>query len=239
MRSSNPLLNSKTYSASTFGQEVMTKQGTYLKTSLLVSICFFVASLTFTPGGVHYRIPAIIAGLILLIITLFKKNWAPFTAPLYAACQGAALGGLSYVYYHLFYPGIIVNTVLLTFGVFILMLYLYQSKTIVVTNKLRTGIIATTGAIALTYLVSFLLSFFGISIPFIHSSGLFGIGFSFLVVGIAAFNLLLDFDFIENVSNSKSAPQYLEWFSALSLLVTLVWLYIEILHLLSKLNRRR
>ena len=135
----------------------------------------------------------------------------------------------------MFYEGIVLQAVALTMGTALVMLVLYQSNIIPVTDKLRMGIVAATGGIALLYLLTWVLSAFGWAVPLIHQNGLIGIGFSLLVVGVAAFNLLLDFDFIERASN-QGAPKYMEWFGAFGLIVTLVWLYIEFLRLLSKLR---
>ena len=163
-------------------------------------------------------------------------NLARITAPLYAVAEGLVLGAISAAFEAQF-EGIVLQAVALTIGVFATMLVLYATGRIRVTARLRTGIIAATGAVCLVYFVSILFSIFGSSVPYIHSSGPIGIGFSLLVVGIAAMNLTLDFDFIERAEQA-GAPRHLEWFAALGLVVTLVWLYLEILRLLAKLRER-
>lgn len=235
----SPVLNDKVFrSGMQSTDEIMTKEGTYMKTGILLTLCVCAASFTFSSGGMVWMWPGIIGGLIFALITAFKKEWSAITAPAYAIFEGLALGGISYAYQAM-YQGIVVNAVMLTFAVFIIMLVLFQTRIIQVTDKLRTGITVATGAIFLVYMVSFIMSFFGASIPMIHGSGMIGIGFSLLVVGIASFNLLLNFDFIENASRTNQLPKYMEWFGAFGLMVTLVWLYLEILRLLSKLNSRR
>ena len=158
------------------------------------------------------------------------------TTPLYAALEGLALGGISLAF-EARYPGIVMNAVGLTFGTLAALLLAYRSGLVRATENFKLGIFAATGGIALLYLVSMVMGFFGKSIPFIHGSGLIGIGFSVFVVIIASLNLVLDFDFIETASR-RGAPKYMEWYGAYGLMVTLVWLYLEILRLLSKINSR-
>lgn len=176
-----------------------------------------------------------IGGFIVALITVFKAQWSPITAPIYAALQGLFLGGLSATM-DAMYPGIVIQAVALTFGTMFGMLFLYRAGIIKVTEKFRSGLLAATAGIFFVYLLSWILGFFGIQMPMIHEGGLLGIGFSLFVVVIAALNLLLDFDFIHK-SSGMGAPKYMEWYGAFGLMVTLVWLYIEFLRLLSKLNR--
>lgn len=177
----------------------------------------------------------IVVGLVLAIVTVFKPKAARITAPLYAMAQGLFIGAITHVFEGAF-PGIGLQAVGLTFAVFAIMLVLYATGTIRVTSKLRMGIIAATGAVAVVYLFSLGMRLFtGSHMPMIHDSGAMGIGFSLLVVGIAAFNLLLDFDFIERGVQAR-APKYMEWFAAFGLMITLVWLYLELLRLLAKLR---
>ncbi len=237
-KSGNPTLNPKNFRDLVQpGAEVMTQEGAFIKTAILLAICIATATLTFGPQGFGFAIPGTIAGLVFCLITIFKKNWAPITAPLYAAAEGLVLGAISYLY-QVQYQGIVFNAVMLTFAVMAIMLFLYSTNIIRVTEKLKTGIMVATGAIFIVYLISFIMSFFGTQIPMLHSAGPLGIGFSLVVVGIAAFNLLIDFDFIEKAASSRSLPKYMEWYGAFALMVTLVWLYLEILRLLSKLNKR-
>lgn len=177
---------------------------------------------------------AVFVGLGLALLSFFKPRWAPVTAPLYAVAEGLFLGAISAAF-EAQYDGIVVQAVVLTVAVFAMMLVLYATGRIRVTPRFRLGIIAATGGIFLVYMVSFVFSLFGGSVPFIHDSGPIGIGFSLVVVVIAALNLTLDFDFIDR-AEAAGAPKHMEWFAALALVVTLVWLYLEILRLLSKLR---
>ena len=190
-------------------------------------------SQTFAP----LMMTGLILGFIMGLVTVFKKSWAPVTAPMYALCEGLFIGGISAIF-ELSYPGIVIQAVALTFGTLFCLLTAYKSGMIKATENFKLGIVAATGAICMIYLVSFIMSFFGASIPLIHSSGPFGIVFSLVVVTIAALNLVLDFDFIEHGAQ-MNLPKYMEWYAAFGLIVTLVWLYIEILRLLAKLRDRR
>ena len=168
-----------------------------------------------------------IGGFILAMVTIFKKTWAPVTAPLYALVEGFFLGSISAMY-ELRFDGIVFQAVMLTFGTLFALLMAYRSGLIKATENFKLGVIAATGGIALVYLATIVLGFFGINIPLIHESGIVGIGFSLFVIVIAALNLVLDFDFIEN-GVEQGAPKYMEWYGAFGLMVTLVWLYIEFL----------
>jgi uncharacterized YccA/Bax inhibitor family protein len=179
----------------------------------------------------------IVGGLVTALVTVFKKTWSPVTAPLYAVLEGFALGGIS-VMLESVYPGIVIQAVALTFGTAGCLLIAYKSGVIKVTENFKLGVFAATGGIALIYIATAVLGFFGIQIPYIHENGLIGIGFSLVVVVIAALNLVLDFDFIEKGAE-HGAPKFMEWYAAFGLMVTLIWLYIEILRLLAKLNSRR
>ncbi|PLW79882.1 hypothetical protein C0585_05500 [Candidatus Woesearchaeota archaeon] len=245
MRTGNPTLNKNSFNQfqdQSFS-EVMTLDGTVNKTFLMLLILIIPAFYTWNSvnsiiesGMVQiYMFGSLIAGLILALMTVFKKNWSPITAPLYAFAEGIFLGLIS-VFMEMVYPGIVFQAIALTFGTLFLLLFLYKSRIIKATENFKLGVVSATGAIALIYIASIVLSFFGINIPFIHESGLIGIGFSLFVVVIAALNLVLDFDFIENASGK--APKYMEWYGAFGLMVTLIWLYIEILRLLAKLRDR-
>jgi uncharacterized YccA/Bax inhibitor family protein len=178
-----------------------------------------------------------IGGFIVAMVTVFKHAWAPYTTPLYAAFEGAALGGISFIFEQQ-YPGIVSQAIFLTFGTLGALLVAYRSGIIKATENFKLGVAAATGGIFLVYLLSFIVGFFGVEVPLIHSSGTFGILFSLFVVVIAALNLVLDFDFIEEGAE-RGAPKYMEWYGAFGLLVTLIWLYLEILRLLAKLQSRR
>jgi uncharacterized YccA/Bax inhibitor family protein len=248
MRSSNPALNSKTFDqfgpAASTSTGVMTIDGTVNKTAILLLIAlatsFFVWRMYFTaqnPAVVSpWMLGGAIGGLIFAIITAFKKQWAPITAPVYAALEGLFLGGIS-AFYEARFHGIVLQAVGLTFGVAFALLMVYKSRLIKVTQNFRLGVAAATGGVFLLYLASMILGFFGIRIGFIHDNGVFGIVFSLIVVTIAALNLVMDFDFIEQGAE-HGAPKFMEWYAAFGLMVTLVWLYIEILRLLGKARKR-
>jgi uncharacterized YccA/Bax inhibitor family protein len=245
MRSGNPALTADTFEQfrAIPGVEQMTIGGTVNKTALSLAILMITA--TYTWNGAATGNPTIgplvigsmVGGFIVAIVTVFKQTWAPYTTPLYAALEGIVLGAISAIF-ELRYPGIVSQAVFLTFGTLAALLLAYRSGLIKATENFKLGIVAATGGIALLYLLSFVLGFFGVSIPLIHSSGPWGILFSGFVVVIAALNLVLDFDFIER-GVERGAPKYMEWYGAFGLLVTLIWLYLEILRLLAKLQDRR
>ena len=247
MRTANPALNRKTFEGGIARQmdERMTINGTVHKTAFLLMLAIVPAMwvwaqffATKNPAVIMpYMIGGLIGGLIFAMITIFKRTWAPVTAPMYAVLEGLFLGGISATF-EAMYPGIVIQAVGLTFGTLFFLLFAYRSGMIKVTENFKLGVVAATGGIFFVYLISFVLGFFGINVGFIHESGLMGIGFSMFVVVIAALNLVLDFDFIEHGAES-GAPKYMEWRAAFGLMVTLVWLYLEILRLLAKLNSRR
>lgn len=223
----------------------MTVQGTATKTLLLLAIATFTGAFTWyqversgvlNPG---LLIGSFVGGLIFFFATVFKKEWAPVTAPLYAACEGVLLGAIS-LFCEMRYPGIAIQAVGLTFATAALMLFMYATRMVRVTAQFTAAIMAGTMALALFYCVAFLLSLFGISGPvaMIYGSGPLGILISVVAVGLAAFNLLLDFDFIERGERSGAA-KIMEWYGAFGLMVTLIWLYLELLRLLRKLSDRR
>ncbi|MBD3264215.1 MAG: hypothetical protein GF375_03830 [Candidatus Omnitrophica bacterium] len=240
MRTSNPALNignmSQRGSFESAGS--MSIQGTINKTAILLGIAVLSASWVWAnvTTMISFVTPAAVVGFILAIVTIFKKEWAPVTSFLYVLCEGVVLGGLSAIFEQR-YPGIVIQAVGLTFGVLFCMLVAYKSELIKVTRKFRLGVIVATGSIVLLYIVNLVMSFFGANIPFIHQSGAIGIGFSILVVIIASLNLILDFDLIERASKA-GAPAYMEWYGAFAIMITLIWLYLEILRLLGKTRRR-
>jgi uncharacterized YccA/Bax inhibitor family protein len=179
----------------------------------------------------------LIGGLIFALITTFKKTWAPVTAPIYALLEGLLLGGISATFEQR-YPGIAIESVCLTFGTMFVLLLAYRSGMIKVTQKFRLGVVAATGAIFLFYMMEMVLGFFGIHFVAVNGSGLLGIGISLVIVCVAALNLVLDFDFIER-GVAAGAPKYMEWYGAFGLMVTLIWLYLEMLRLMAKLRGRR
>jgi uncharacterized YccA/Bax inhibitor family protein len=248
MRTSNPALSSKVFEGLEPTTDTMSIQGTVNKTLiLLLLVCVSAVWIwnryygalepSQAPADISlWMIGGAIGGFIVALVTIFKKPWAGVTAPIYALLEGLFLGGISAIF-EAQYPGIVIQAVGLTFGTLFCLLVVYTSRIIKVTQNFRLGIVAATGGIALFYLASLVLGMFGINIPLIHENGLIGIGFSLFVVVIAALNLVLDFDFIENAA-AQGAPKYMEWYGAFGLIVTLVWLYIEILRLLSKLRSR-
>ncbi|KGM52456.1 membrane protein [Lysobacter concretionis Ko07 = DSM 16239] len=250
MRSSNPALKGASFLDLHSGtivrgrSDVMSLNGTVNKTGMLLLLCVLTASFAWsqvsTPAGIvgaqPYMWGGLIGGLVLAMVTIFKKEWAPVTAPLYALVEGFFLGAISAMFNHM-YEGIVMQAVLLTFGTLFALLFAYRSGLVKATENFKLGVVAATGGVFLVYMASMVLGFFGINIPMIHESGLLGIGFSLVVVVIAALNLVLDFDFIET-GVEQGAPKYMEWYGAFGLMVTLVWLYIEFLRLLSKLQSR-
>ena len=242
LRSGNPALSSKTFSdLSKSSSNFMTLDGTVNKSILSLLILVGVGSLTFSPDYYWLIWPGFIGGFIVALITIFKKNLAPITVPIYAALEGAALGAVSNIYANAFYPGIVMQSILLTVGIFAALLFAYKTKIIAPTQNFKLGIFAATGGIMLFYVISIIFSLFTKQTPPMldpTNASIVSILFSVFVVIIAALNLVLDFDFIEE-GVEKGAPKYMEWYGAFGLLVTLVWLYLEILRLLAKLNSRR
>ena len=244
MKTSNPVLNGKEFVGYAELGNRMTLEGTVNKTGLLLLCAMATAAWTWhlfnqshNPADV---LPSLwigsIGGFICAMVTVFKKEWSPVTAPAYALLEGLALGGISAVL-ELRFPGIAIQAVSLTFGTLLVLLLAYRSGLIPVTQRFRMGIVAATGAIMLFYVLQFALGFFGVHFTSINGSGPIGIGFSLIVVGIAALNLVLDFDFIATGAR-MGAPKYMEWYGAFGLMVTLVWLYLEIVRLLTKLRGR-
>ncbi len=246
MRTANPALSNDTFTG--FGriarEEQMSIQGTVNKALLLVLCVFITAAWTW---NIFYRtmnpqavmpllVIGAVAGFIVALVTVFKQSWAPVTAPIYALLEGLVIGGVSSVAEAQF-PGIVIQAVGLTFGTCLALLLAYKSGLIRASENFKLGVVAATGGIAVFYLVTLVLGFFGVRIPLIYQSGPVGIAFSLFVVVIAALNLVLDFDFIEQGA-AAGAPRYMEWYAAFGLMVTLIWLYLEILRLLMKLRSR-
>jgi len=248
MRTANPALNAKTFTdvpRTADPSRVMTIQGTVNKTLfmliLLLIPAVWVWKQFFATGNPQAIMPwlygGVIGGFIVALVTIFKKQWSPVTAPLYAVLEGCAIGGISALFEARF-PGIVIQAVALTCGTLLCLLFAYKLRIIKVTENFKLGVVAATGGIALIYVITIVLGFFGIRMPYIHESGIIGIGFSVFVVIIAALNLVLDFDFIEKGAAS-GAPKFMEWYAAFGLMVTLIWLYLEILRLLAKTRSRR
>ncbi len=241
MRSGNPALRAGTFSrARSFDStNAMSIQGAVNKTLILLGLTVFSASWVWDNPAIFipYIFPALIIGMAIALITAYKREWAPITGPIYAIVEGVFLGAISAVF-EARYPGIVIQAVGLTFGTLFCMLAVYKTGIIKISRGFILGVVSATGAIFLLYVVNMVMSFFGAGIPFIHESGPLGIGFSIFVVIIAALNLVLDFYVIEKGAEA-GAPKYMEWYGAFALLVTLIWLYLEILRLLAKLQNRR
>ena len=233
-RSGNPAFSQGFGINENISGEAMTLDGTVNKTGILLALCVGGAYFGWNSPGLV--MPAILIGFVIALFTIFRPKNSPYTAPAYAAIEGVALGGITMIF-EAQYPGIGIQAIGLTFGILASLLFCYKSGIIKPTENFRLMIFAGTMGIFILYLVSFIMSFFGNSIGFIHSNGLFGIGFSLFVVAIASLNLVLDFDLIEEGAE-KGMPKYLEWYGAFSLMVTLIWLYLEILRLLAKIRSR-
>jgi uncharacterized YccA/Bax inhibitor family protein len=225
--------------------EAMTVEGAINKTALLLLLLVVPATWVWTEvvrsASVETALPwmvgGLIGGLIAAMVTIFKKDWAPVSAPIYAACEGLAIGGISATF-EMQYHGIVLQAVALTFATLLCMLVAYRSGLIKVTDKFRMGVVAATGAIALVYVVTMVLSLFHVNVPFVFGGGgTAGIVISLVIVTVAALNLVLDFDFIERGADA-GVPKYVEWYAAFGMMVTLIWLYLEVLRLLSNLRRR-
>ena len=247
MRTSNPALSSTTFSG--LGRVARTEdrmsiQGATNKSLLLLLLVCLTASWTwgifFKSGNPAAVMPLVlvggIGGFIVALVTIFKAPWAGITAPIYALLEGLVIGGIS-SFAEAKFPGIVIQAVGLTFGTCLALLLAYKSRLIQATEGFKRGIVAATGGIALFYIISMVLGLFGVRIPLVFGAGPVGIIFSLIVVTIAALNLVLDFDFIEQGA-AQGAPKYMEWYGAFALMVTLIWLYIEILNLLMKLRSR-
>ena len=240
MRSGNPALNSKTFTTLDQGSYgAMTIEGTVNKTIISLLLLMATASYSWTNPSTGLMVIGFIGGFIMALITIFKKTWAPYTVSGYALLEGLALGGISQIFEKQ-YPGIASQAIFLTFGILAALLLAYKTKLIKPTENFKLGVTAATGGIFIMYLISWVIGLFssGASILSPDNTSLFSIGISLFVVVIASLNLVLDFDFIEEGSE-RGAPKYMEWYGAFGLLITLIWLYLEILRLLAKLYGRR
>lgn len=250
-KSGNPTLSENRFKSTVLDQvvsleNVMTVNGTLQKFGFLFLMLMgtaFYAWKEVMAGGTNTQLFIYLGafgGLGIAILLMFKKEWAPYLSPAYALLEGLFVGAIS-AYFHAAFseiaPGIIFNAVGLTFGTAIAMYLLYSFKIIKATEKFKSIIITATAGIAIFYLITIALGFFGITIPFLHEGTAIGIGFSIFVVALAALNLILDFDMIEKGAE-LGAPKYMEWYGAFGLLVTIIWLYLEILRLLAKINKR-
>jgi len=244
LRSTNPVLKESAFAGAIPTGETMTIQGTVNKTGLL--LLFVVATAAWTWGLAHSETPGaaypwmmggLVGGLVVALVTIFKKEWSPISAPIYALLEGLVLGGISAIF-EKSYPGIAVQAISLTFGVMFVMLLAYKFRIVQATRGFKLGVIAATGGIALVYALNMLMSLFGHSqMSFLNAATPLGIGISLFVVIIASLNLIIDFDKIETGAR-MGAPKYMEWYGAFGLMVTLIWLYMEMLRLLGKVRRR-
>ena len=239
LRSGNPVLSKSTFNSTTNVTETMTINGTVNKTVISLFLLVGTGYLTFNTMNTVLLIACGIGGFIVALITVFRKHWAPITVPIYAILEGGMLGGISFMYNNM-YNGIVTNAIFLTLGILLSLLMAYRSGLIKPSENFKLGVAAATGGIAIVYLINFVMGFFGsgMGIMNINNSSIMSIGFSLVVIVIASLNLVLDFDFIEEGAE-KGAPKYMEWYGAFGLLVTLIWLYLEILRLLAKLNSRK
>ena len=244
LRSNNPVLKEKVFAGAIPTGETMTIQGTVNKTGLL--LLFVVVAAAWTWGMGHSETPeaasawvlgGALGGFVVALVTIFKKEWSPISAPVYALLEGLVLGGISAIFNNA-YPGIAVQAISLTFGVLFVLLLAYKFRIVQATRGFKLGVIAATGGIAIVYLINMVMSlFFHTSMSFLNAATPLGIGISLFVVIIASLNLILDFDMIETGAR-MGAPKYMEWYGAFAMMVTLIWLYMEILRLLSKVRRR-
>lgn len=243
-RTSNPALNSNTFSeqinnnSSLLLDAKMTIKGTVDKTAISLVLLIASAYYTFSPNMESMILFGSIGGLILAILTIFKKDWAPYTVPLYAILEGLALGSISY-FYSTQYEGIVLQAISLTVLILFSLLFAYRTKIIKPTENFKLGVFAATGGIVLLYFINFIMGFFGTGISLLspQNSSMMSIGISLAIIVVASLNLVIDFDFIEE-GVEKGAPKYMEWYGAFGLLVTLIWLYLEILRMLAKLRSR-
>ncbi|MCA1020747.1 Bax inhibitor-1/YccA family membrane protein [Halobacillus litoralis] len=240
MRTSNPILKTDAFQRSREQGKTMTLGGTIAKIAVLFLFLLGTAGYTwyqYAQGAdvTMMMLIGALGGLVFALVTAFIPKAAPVTAPIYAALEGFLIGGLS-AFAEGAYSGIVIQAVSLTLAVMAALLFLYASRIIKVTRNFRLMVVSATLGIFLVYLVQFILQFFGMEVPYLHSSGPIGIGISLFITAIAALNLVLDFDFIEQ-GVDRGAPKHMEWYGAFGLIVTLVWLYIEILRLLQKIRR--
>ena len=240
-RSGNPVLRESTFRGLPATGDAMSIEGTVNRAYVLLLVLMAGVGVTMVveePAVAGLTALGAFGGLVVALVTVFRKTWAPITAPIYAFLEGLLVGGVS-LFAESMYPGIVLPAVSLTFGTLFALLTAYRSGLIKVTENFRLGVAAATGAIVVVYLAQFVLGLFGVQLPMLHDAifgaGWLGIGVSAVVIVIAALNLVLDFDFIERGA-AEGAPKYMEWYGAFGLLVTLVWLYLEILRLLMKLR---
>ena len=250
-QSGNPTLTEKIFNSSATRnaelQGVMSVRGTMNKFGFMLLMLMGAATYTWNlyqtgnPGQMQTLMyVGIFGGMIAAFAIIFKPTWAPYIAPAYGLLEGLFIGGISAVMNDMFaksYPGLVMQAVGLTFGVAIAMFLLYNFRVIRATEKFKSILFAATLGIGIFYLLTMVFRMFGVDMPFMYDSSLLGIGISLFIVAIAALNLIMDFDMIEKGADA-GAPKYMEWYGAFGLMVTIVWLYIEILKLLSRFAKR-
>ena len=240
-RSGNPVLTSKAFNIQSDYTDKMTIEGTVNKTFLLLTIVMGSGYFAWTNlyASMYLVFPAFFLSIVFAVLIIFNKKWISYLAPLYAICQGIAMGLISYVFNSL-YDGIVITAISYTLCILFGLLSIYRLGLIKPTENFKLGVGAATSGIMMIYIADYIMGFFGTGIPVmdINNASMTSIGFSVFVIIIAAMNLVVDFDFIEEGAE-KGAPKYMEWYGAFGLLVTLIWLYLEILRLLAKLNSRK
>lgn len=248
-KSSNPFLKEEAITKATREQSLdagyteraetapMTVSGAVNKSLIMGALLLLTSLYSFANPSPLFMWGGAIGGLILVLVMSWKKHLSPTLAPVYALLEGLFVGSVTAIYAAGFGAGIVFQAILLTISLLFMMLFAYKAGLIKVTQKLRTGIMMATGGIMMVYLLSIGLSFFGMNLPFLHEGGMIGIGISVFIIGIATMNLLLDFDSFEQAAAMR-APKYFEWYCATGLIVTLVWLYVEVLRLLAMLSGR-
>lgn len=240
-RSGNPVLTSKAFNITSDYSNKMTIEGTVNKTFLLLTLVmgsgYFAWNYLY--ASLYLMFPAFILSLIFMILIIYNKKWIVYFAPIYAICQGILMGMFSY-YFNALYEGIVITAISYTFCILFGLLSIYRLGLIKPTENFKLGVGAATSGIFFLYLANYVMEIFGAGIPLmdINNSSMYSIGFSVFVIIIAAMNLVVDFDFIEEGAE-KGAPKYMEWYGAFGLMVTLIWLYLEILKLLAKMNSRK
>lgn len=237
----NPVFNENAFrnaQTNASAGQLMTIQGTINKTFFLLLLCVVGAFLTWgSTQALGLITPIAIGALVVGMIISFKPHTAPFLAPIYAVGEGLLLGALS-SYFNKQYPGIVMQAISVTMLVFFTMLFLYKTGIIRPTRGFLIGIVSATAGIALFYIISFVLMLFGVNVSYFTSAAPWAIAVNVVVCIIAALNFVLDFHFIDQMTSTYNAPKYMEWYAGFGLLVTLIWLYIEILRLLARSRER-
>jgi uncharacterized YccA/Bax inhibitor family protein len=237
MRTNNPMLKEDVFRKAPASNFTMTVSGAVGKTFIMLILLLATSVFSYmqvmqNKMNMTVMIGALIIAALTAFITAFVPKISPVTAPVYAAVEGIVLGTVSALYMQRFDGQVVLQAVLLTVSILFAMLFLYAARIIKVTDKFRMGVLSATLGVMLMYLVVAVLHLFGVNVPFLHDGGTIAIIVSAVVIVIASLNLVLDFEFIEKGARS-GAPKYMEWYGALGLMLTLVWLYLEILRFVS------